>query len=204
MQYSCKSELCMAYVAHTFHISIHDLPQNIRSWSSNIFADDRINDTSGESFMETKCALQSSVYDAGRWFDNNNLSINIKKTICMLIAIEGSPNRVVLEERTLSMELSGITLGQVQTTPYLGLQLDDKLQREAHVQKLCWNISSKLPDLSRLRKELNKNTLQTVYRMHTTVYWLCRFCLGFMFRANQRLSNLNLQTSKKGCTHHHR
>ena len=60
--------------------------------------------------METKCTLQSSIYDAGRWFDNNNLPINIKKTICMLIAIEGNPNRVALEERTLSLE-------QVQTTP---------------------------------------------------------------------------------------
>ena len=69
--------------------------------------------------METKCALQSSVYDAGRWFDNNNLPINI----------QGNPeeSRRALEERTLSLELSGITVEQFQTTPYLGLQLDDKL-----------------------------------------------------------------------------
>ena len=46
--------------------------------------------------METKCALQSSVYDAGRWFDNNNLPVNIKNTICMLIAIQG--NQKSLEE----------------------------------------------------------------------------------------------------------
>ena len=79
--------------------------------------------------METKRALQSSVNDAGRWFDNNNLTINIKNTICMLIAIQGNPEepKRVLEERTLSLELSGITLEQFQTTPYLGLQLDDKL-----------------------------------------------------------------------------
>ena len=60
----------------------------------------------------------------------------------MLISIEGSPNRVALEERTLSLELSGKALEHFQTTPYLGLQLDDKLQWEAHVQKFCWNISS--------------------------------------------------------------
>ena len=47
----------------------------------------------------------------------------------MLIAIEGNTEeaRGALEERTLSLELSGITLEQSQTTPYLGLQLDDKL-----------------------------------------------------------------------------
>ena len=46
----------------------------------------------------------------------------------MLIAIKGSPNHVSLEECTLSLELSGMILEQVQTTPYLGLQLDEKLQ----------------------------------------------------------------------------
>ena len=73
-----------------------------------MFAGDSAIYTIGKSFMETKCAFQSSVYDAGRWFDSNNLQINIEKTICMLIAIEieGSPNRVALKDRTLSLELS--------------------------------------------------------------------------------------------------
>ena len=74
------------------------------AWSSNIFAGDNAIYITGKSFMETKCAFQSSVYNVGRWFDNNNLPINIKKTICMLIAIEGSPNRVALKEHTLSLE----------------------------------------------------------------------------------------------------
>ena len=99
-------------------MSINDLPQHIRTWSSNIFADHSAICTNSKSFMETKCALQSSVYDAGRWFDNNNLLINIKNTTCMLIAIQGNPEepRRALEERTLSLELSGITLEQFQTT----------------------------------------------------------------------------------------
>ena len=80
----------------------------------------------------------------------------LKKTICTLMAIEGSPNRTALAERTLSLELSSITLEHVQTTLYLDLQLQ-KLQWEAYVQKLCWNIFSKLAVLSRLRKSLNNN-----------------------------------------------
>ena len=146
-----------------FLIFINDLPQHIRTGSSNIFADDSAIYTTGKSFMETKCALQSSVYDAGRWFENNNLPINTTKTKCMLIATEGNLNRVALEERTLSLELNGITLEQVPNTPYLGLQLDDKLRWEAHVQKLCRNVSSKLAVLNRLRKVLNKTLLRKQY-----------------------------------------
>ena len=113
--------------------------------------------------METKCTLQSSVYDAGRWFENNNLPINITKTKCMLIATEGNLNRVALEERTLTLELNGITLEQVPNTPYLGLQLDNKLRWEAHVQKLCRNVSSKLAVLNRLRKVLKKRLVRKQY-----------------------------------------
>ena len=84
----------MAHVAQSFLSSINGLPQHIRTWASNIFAGDNAIYRTGKSFMETKCALQSSVYNAERWFDNSNLQINIKKTICMVIAIEsGCPRR---------------------------------------------------------------------------------------------------------------
>ena len=146
-----------------FLILINDLPQHIRTGSSNIFADDSAIYATGKSFMETKCASQSSVYDVGRWFANNNLPFNITKTKCMLIATGDNLNRVALEERTLSLELSGITHEQVQNTPYLGLRLDDKLWWEAHVQKLCRNVSSKLADLNRLPNVLNKTLLCKQY-----------------------------------------
>ena len=81
----------------------------------------------------------------------------------MLIATEGNLIRVALEERTLSLELSGITLEQVQNIPYCGLQLDDKLRWEAHVQKLCRKVSSKLAVLNRLCKGLNKTLLYKQY-----------------------------------------
>ena len=45
----------------------------------------------------------------------------------MWIATEGNLNQVTLGEHTLSLELSGITLEQVQATPYLGLQLMTKI-----------------------------------------------------------------------------
>ena len=146
-----------------FLMFINDLPQHIRTGSSNIFVGDSDIYATGKSFMETKCPLQSSDCDAVWWFNNNNLPINITKTKCMLIATEGSLNRVALEERTLSRELSDITLEQVQNTPYLGLQLDDKLRWEAHVPKLCCNVSTKLAVLNRLRKVLNKTLLCKQY-----------------------------------------
>ena len=146
-----------------FLIFINDPHQHIYTGSRNIFADDSAIYPTDKSFMEMKCSLQSSVYDAGRWFDNNNLPINITKTKYMLIATKGNLDRVALEERMLSLELNAITFEQVPNIPYLGLQLDDKLQWEAHVQKLCRNVSSKRAVLNRLRKVLNKILLCKQY-----------------------------------------
>ena len=58
-----------------FLIFINDLPQHIRIGSSNIFAGDSAIYTTGKSFMDTKRALQSSVYDAGRsrWIPRTKL-----------------------------------------------------------------------------------------------------------------------------------
>ena len=136
------------------------------------------------SKMETKRALQSSVYNAGRWFDNNHFPINIKKTKCMLIATGDNLYRVALEEHTLSLQLSGITL-ELLAVPWPSTRWQAAMG--AHVQKFCRNVSSKLAVLNRLRRVLNKNYFaNSTNRMHTILHWLCRFCLGFMLRASQR------------------
>ena len=106
---------------------------------------------------------------------------------------EGNLNQIALEECTLSLELSGTTLEQVQTILYLGLQLDDKLQWEAYVQELCWNVSSKLAVLRRLHIALNKNyyskSMPPAYNLVLTMPFLSGI---------QAQSKLDLETSKKG------
>ena len=49
--------------------------------------------TTGKSFDDTKNTLQESVNDARSWYINNNLSINIPKSFCMLGASETNLNR---------------------------------------------------------------------------------------------------------------
>ena len=69
-----------------FLIFINDLPQHINSVFINVFADDSAVDTTGKSFIDTKIKLQQSVNDAALWFNNNNrLSVNTNKTVCMTL-----------------------------------------------------------------------------------------------------------------------
>ena len=146
-----------------FLIFINDLPQHINNACSNIFADDGAIYTTGKSFKDTNAALQTSVLEAGRWYLNNNLPVNTIKTLCMLSASENNIRKREPDECRLDIMLYDTPLSQVPTCPYLGVQLDQHLKWDAHIQKLCHKVSQKLAVLCRLRKVLDKNMLRKQY-----------------------------------------
>ena len=146
-----------------FIIFINDFPQNIKQSLSNMFADDCCIYNSGKNLNETKHIFQDSVNEANGWYTNNNLPINIPKSMCMLSAPAHVLNRLDDEEKSLNILLNNETLSQVTHTPYLGITVDSALNWNSHVMKLCKKVSSKLALLNRLRKFIDKHTLLSIY-----------------------------------------
>lgn len=66
-------------------------------------------------------------------------------------------------QQNLNMMLHGDQLQRVNTGPYLGVQIDQYLKWDYHVQQLCKRISGKLAVLSRLRKVLSPELLRRQY-----------------------------------------
>ena len=128
-----------------------------------MFADDCCIYTTGKDINETKLTFQDSVNEASAWYVNNNLPINIPKSMCMLSAPDHALNRLDDVEKSLNIFLNNETLNQVTDTPYLGITVDNSLKWNSHVMKLCKKVSSKLALLNRLRKFIDKNTLLTIY-----------------------------------------
>ena len=64
---------------------------------------------------------------------------------------------------TKNINLNNKNLNQVSNAPYLGVQLDNSLKWDYHVDKLCKKLSSKLFLLNRLRKFMDKNSLLLLY-----------------------------------------
>ena len=128
-----------------------------------MFADDCCIYTSGKNLNDTKFVFQESVNEASDWYNNNNLPINIPKSMCMLSAPDHVLNRLDDDEKNLNMVLNNETLNQVAHTPYLGIIVDSSLKWNAHVMKVCKKVSSKLALLNRLRKFIDKNTLLSIY-----------------------------------------
>ena len=146
-----------------FILFINDFPQNINGSLSNMFADDCCIYTFGNDISDAKSKFQSSVDEANRWYVNNNLPVNIPKSMCMLSASESSLNRLNDEQKKLKIKLNNESLNQVSNVPYLGIQMDSSLKWNQHVLKLCKQVSGKLALLNRLRRFLDKNALLSLY-----------------------------------------
>ena len=146
-----------------FLIFINDLPQHITNAHSNIFADDSVIYTMGKSANETRRVLQESVLEAGKWFNNNNLPVNLLKTICMLTSHSSNLNKMADADNILNLSLHDAPLSQVTVCPYLGIQLDQCLKWDAHVLNLCKKVASKLSVLNRLRNILSREMLSRQY-----------------------------------------
>ena len=127
-----------------FLIFINDLPQHITNGHSNIFADDSVIYTMGKSVNETRRIMQESVLKAGKWFNNNNLPVNLLKTICMLTSHSSNLNKMADADNILNLSLHDAPLSQVTDCPYLWIQLDQCLKWDAHVLNLCKKVASKL------------------------------------------------------------
>ena len=146
-----------------FILFINDFPQNINNSLSNMFADDCCIYSFGKNINETKLKFQNSVDEANKWYVNNNLPVNIPKSMCMLSAPDHFINRLNDEQKELKIKLNNENLNQVSNAPYLGIQLDRTLKWNEQILKLCKQVSKKLGLLNRLRRFIDKNTLLHLY-----------------------------------------
>ena len=146
-----------------FILFINDFPQSINNSLSNMFADDCCIYAFGKDLNQTKTKFQKSVNEANDWYNNNNLPINIPKSMCMLSIPEHMANRLDDNQKQLDIMLNGENLSQVSNVPYLGIQLDCSLKWNYHILKLCKKVSGKLALLNRLRKFIDRNTLLSLY-----------------------------------------
>ena len=146
-----------------FILFINDFPQHIKNSLSNIFADDCCVYAFGKDLDQTKIKFQNSVNEANEWYINNNLPVNVPKSMCMLSVPEHISNRLDDSQKLLNTKLNDEYLSQVSNAPYLGMLMDSSLKWNDHVLKLCKRISGKLALLSRLRKFIDKDTLLLLY-----------------------------------------
>jgi hypothetical protein len=140
-----------------FFYYINDLPQNL-SFNMYFYADDASAILKANSINDLQHKIQSSLIDLQDWFKANGLKLNCSKT-----QIINYKTDHYQEQSDLQTDFNNNFLSVVQTTKFLGLELDEKLNWKYYIYILTKKLNSSCFQMHILKNILDKTSKLIVY-----------------------------------------
>ena len=135
-----------------FLIFINDLPLNLMHCNSDLYADDTTLSVEGNSVTDIEMLLNIDAANVSKWCSENRLTVNIKKTKCMLIA---TPQKLRGVKSTLKVYIDNTLVPVSSCEKLLGVLIKDNFDWTEHVAKISKSVKSKLYLLRRIRPYLS-------------------------------------------------
>ena len=146
--------LFIMFVNDLFNIINRDVCKMI------MYADDTVVYTSSKNIGEGFSHLERNLCSIIKWCNNNKLTLNVGKTKHMVIGPTLNEHLVV--EKNLQYKDQKIEI--VSEYNYLGIDLDNKLTMENHINKSVGKANKKLYMIYKIRKCLSKKTTALLYK----------------------------------------
>ena len=137
---------------------VNDLPQHIKNEQCNMFADDTIIYSSGQSISEIQSKLQMAIDSVIPWYESNRLAVNTEKFSVMLIG-----KKTQIRDKNLNIYINSVQVNETNCTKYLGLFIDNTLSWDMQCDKLCRHISGKIAVLRRIRSFTKPSIMKLIY-----------------------------------------
>ena len=151
-----------------FNIFLCDLFLFLPNVDVASYADDNTPYSAGNTVDEVLCSLQNSSKSMFDWFENNGMRANPEKSDLILT----KPN-------TIETQICGETINSTEIVKLLGINIDNKLTFEQHVDSLCNKASQKLNALARLahymsfeQRKLIMNSFITSQFSYCPLVWM--------------------------------
>ena len=125
-----------------------------------MYADDTVVYTSSKTINDGYVHLERNLCSIIKWCNNNRLTLNIGKTKHMIIGSTLKDNLVA--ERNL--QYNNRTIELVREYNYLGIELDNNLTMENHINKSVTKANKKLYMIYKIRKCLTKKKTALLYK----------------------------------------
>ena len=141
-----------------FLIYINDLPNIFINCNCHLYADDTTIYCRAKTKHEAEKCLQSNLDRVSRWFQENQLVVNVSKSNIMLIGTKASTSN-----SSIVTSLNGQNLTHVSNIKLLGLQIDSVLNWKLHIDSIGNTLSSKVGLLHRLSRFVPQKLLIIIY-----------------------------------------
>ena len=141
-----------------FLVFINDISQHVYTGTANLFADDTLIYCTGNDIAETKAKLQKCVNEISKWYKLNNIIVNEEKCSSMVI----NPKKL-REEQNFNISVNDCVIKNVKSMNYLGLEIDNALTWNQHVNRLSKTLYVKISKFARVCKSIPKETAIRIY-----------------------------------------
>ena len=133
-----------------------------------LFADDACLTIAHKDHKQLEVNINNELENVNLWLQTNKLFLNYAKTN-YLIFKNGKKNF------SLNISINNHTLQETHKTKYLGIQIDNNLNWNAHIENLQKVLSRGCYALYKLKQYANESVLKSVY--YSLVYSKLQYCI---------------------------
>lgn len=126
-----------------------------------LFADDAVITYCETDVNELNRKMIEDMQVLSQWFSANKLTLNRKKTKCMIFH-----QKQHIKKFRLDIHCDGEPIEQVETFEYLGLTLQENLQWDMHIDKISTKINRISGVIHRIGNTVDTSTLKSIYYAH--------------------------------------
>lgn len=153
-----------------FILYINDAINCFNGCAASLYADDTVIYNACPRFKDTISTLNLNANCFAKWCAQNRLTVNTKKSKCMLFANRHNNSYNILKKE-LVIKIGTEPLEAVSQYKYLGLQVDDTCTFVPHVKYISRTVTSKLFILYKIRACLNKQHAMLLYKTSILPYF---------------------------------
>ena len=166
-----------------FNCFINDLLYMEISSTIYNYADDNTLSCSGNDIMSIKSCLAQDANVVMNWFDDNYMSANPSKFQIMFMGAG-------VDNDAYELEVGNVKLMSVNTVTILGLEIDNKLCFNDHIDHMCQKTAAQINAMSRIKCNLDTTSLLVLYNSFIVSNF--QYCnIVWMFTSKTSLKKLD-------------
>ena len=151
-----------------FLLYINDLPECLRSTTPCMYADDTQIFSSSYDANELVIKLNSDLAHVRNWLIENKLQMHPSKSKLMFIGSSYNLNNKNTEQPVV---VNNVPVPRTDTHKCLGVQIDEKLSWDSHIDMICKKASAGMGAMRRIKPFVPVDTLEKVYKRLVQLYF---------------------------------
>ena len=151
-----------------FLLYINDMPDSLNNTTASLYADDTEIYASSDNSSDLISKLNEDLKNMSRWMSINKLQIHPTKSKYMFIGSSHNIKNNICNEPIL---INSIPVPRVTNYKCLGVNLDDKLCWDSHIEMICKKVAAGIAAIKRVKPFVPPEMLKVIYNALVQPYF---------------------------------